>query len=60
MKFFETADLRPSSFREWWLRVKILRLMEKAEKAESEEERQRLLEERMKLACELGGMIETR
>ena len=60
MKFFETADIRPSRFREWVYRIKILRLMEKAEKAESEEERQRLIEERMKLACELGGMIETR
>ena len=60
MRFFETAEKRPSSFREWFYRYRIFRLMEKAAMAKTEEDRQRLIEDRKKLIRELSGMIETR
>lgn len=58
MKQYETAVLRPSPLRSIVYRMKREILDAKIKKAETDEERERLIEERNKL--ELCNMIETR
>ena len=60
MKFYETAVLRPSPLRSIVYRMKRELLDAKIKKAETDEERARLIKERNQLDRDLWGMIETR
>lgn len=60
MKQYETAVVRPSPFRSFVYRMKREILDAKIKKAENEEERAQLIEERNQLDRDLYGMIETR
>lgn len=60
MKHYETAEVRPSPLRAFVYRMRREYLTAKIEKAETEEERNRLIAERNKLDRDLCGTIETR
>ena len=60
MRQYETAVVRPSPFRSLVYRMKREILDAKIKKAETDEERARLIEERNQLDRDLCGLIETR
>ena len=60
MRLYETAVVRPSPFRSIVYRLRRELLDAKIKKAETDEERERLIEERNQLDRDLCGMIETR
>ena len=61
MREYETAVVRPSPIRSFVYRMKRELIEARIKKAETEDERQRLIEERKKLETEhFGMMIETR
>ena len=61
MREYETAVVRPSPIRSFVYRMKRELIEARIKKAETEDERQRLIEERTRLDAEhFGMMIETR
>lgn len=60
LRLYETAVVRPSPLRSIVYRMKRELLDAKIKKAETDEERARLIEERNQLDRDLSGMIETR
>ena len=61
MREYETAVVRPTPLRSFVYRMKRELIEARIKKAETEDERQRLIEERKKLETEhFGTMIETR
>lgn len=60
MRLYETAVVRPSPLHSIVYRMKRELLDAKIKKAETDEERERLIEERNQLDRDLCGLIETR